>query len=97
MVEAEVAAALGINPGALRRNVVTRAVRLDTLVGARFCIGDAELVGVRRGDPCRYLDALTRPDVEQALEGRGGLRVHIAAGDQIRVGDAILVVPSARP
>src|SRR5262249_52965476 len=53
LVEAEVAEALAIEAALLRRNVVTRGVRLDDLIGVRFRIGDAVLEGVRPCDPCR--------------------------------------------
>jgi MOSC domain-containing protein YiiM len=93
LVEAEVAAALTIEAGLLRRNVVTRGVRLDEFLGVRFRIGDAVLAGVRRCDPCRYLDTLTRPGLAQALVGRGGLRARIVTGGRLRVGDAIQLLP----
>jgi MOSC domain-containing protein YiiM len=38
-----------------RRNVVTRGVRLNDLVGRRFRIGDCLLLGVERCEPCRSL------------------------------------------
>jgi hypothetical protein len=93
MLEAEVADDLAIDPGVLRRNVVTRDLRLDTLIGVRFQIGDAVLEGVRPCDPCQYLETLTRPGVTRALAGRGGLRVRVITSGRIQVGDAVLLVP----
>jgi MOSC domain-containing protein YiiM len=92
-VEAEVAEAVGIDPAQLRRNVVTRDIRLDEVMGARFQIGDAVLVGIRPCDPCRYLESLTRPGLAQALVGRGGLRARILQGGRFQVGDSIMVLP----
>jgi MOSC domain-containing protein YiiM len=92
LVEAEVAEELGVEPACLRRNIVTRAVRLNHLIGARFQIGDTLLVGVRWCDPCRYLDGLTRQGLSRTLRGRGGLRVHIARGGTIRVADWLVIV-----
>lgn len=89
LVESEVAEAIGIEAGQLRRNVVTCGIRLDGLIGATFQIGDVILSGVRRCDPCRYLESLTRPNVTRALIGRGGLRAYILRGGQIHRGDNI--------
>lgn len=94
MLEAEVADDLAIDPGVLRRNVVTRDLRLDTLIGVRFQIGDAVLEGVRPCDPCQYLETLTRPGVTRALVGRGGLRVRVITSGRIQVGDAVVLLPA---
>ncbi|MGD9894955.1 MAG: MOSC domain-containing protein [Dehalococcoidia bacterium] len=95
MLEAEVAEELAIDPAALRRNVVTRDVRLDALTGARFQIGGAVLEGVRPCDPCQYLETLTRSGIMRALVGRGGLRVRVITSGRICVGDAIVLVPAS--
>ena len=87
LVESEVADALAIDAGALRRNVVTHGVRLDSLIGVRFRIGEAVLEGVRPCDPCHYIETLTRPGLLRDLTGRGGLRVRIVEGGRLRVGD----------
>lgn len=94
MVEAEVAEELAIDPGALRRNVVTRDVRLDALIGVRFQIGGVLLEGVRPCDPCQYLETLTRLGVPRALVGRGGLRVRVITSGRIHLGDTIDPVPA---
>ncbi|MBI4498858.1 MAG: MOSC domain-containing protein [Chloroflexi bacterium] len=97
LVEAEVAEALDLDAGQLRRNIVTRGIRLNDLIGTTFQIGGATLAGVRPCDPCRYLESLTRPGILKALAFRGGLRARILRAGRIRVGDAVLVVPSATP
>ncbi len=94
LVEAEVAAVLGMEAAALRRNVVTRDVRLHDLVGVRFRIGEVLLEGVRPCAPCRYLETLTRPGLVRALTGRGGLRARILTAGRLRVGDPIAVLAS---
>lgn len=91
LVEAEVAEALNVDAGALRRNVVTRGVRLHELIGVRFRIGEVLLAGVRPCDPCRYLETLTRPGLARALAGRGGLRARVLTAGRLCVGDAIVV------
>lgn len=90
LVELETAEALQIDASLLRRNVVTRALELDSLIGVHFQIGEALLFGVRRCDPCRYLETLTRPGLAQRLAGHGGLRVRILRGGRIATGDEIV-------
>jgi len=95
-VEAEVAEALSIESGALRRNVVVRGVRLDELIGARFTLGEALIEGVRPCDPCAHIEQVNaRPGLLKELAGRGGLRARIVRGGRVRVGDALTVVATA--
>lgn len=91
LVMVETAAALGLDPAALRRNIVTRGVELDTLIGATFQLGGVTLLGVRRCDPCRYIERFTRSGAMRELAERGGLRAHILSGGRVRVGDRIRV------
>lgn len=72
-----------------RRNVVTRGLDLNPLVGRRFRIGELELIGRRRCEPCAHLQRLTRPGVLRALVHRGGLRADLLNTGTLRVGDAI--------
>lgn len=78
---------LGI--GKARRNVVTRGVRLDDLIGRRFTVGGVECLGVEPNDPCKHLESLTQPGVLRGLVGRGGLRADIVVGGEIAVGDRV--------
>lgn len=73
-----------------RRNLVTRGVDLDALVGCDFCIGEVWLRGRRPCEPCAHLERLTRPGVAAVLAGRGGLRADILAGGRIRAGDPLV-------
>jgi MOSC domain-containing protein YiiM len=92
--EVEAAAAvLGtpIEPRLLRRNLVTEGVDPDSLVGRRFRMGTAEVVGVRPCHPCTYLEELLGlPGLRAALNGRGGLRVAVLGPGVIRAGDAVV-------
>ena len=78
-----------IEPIETRRNVVTRGVALNHLVGKRFRVGEVMLQGIRLCEPCEHLESLTRPGVRAALVHRGGLRAQILEGGAIRVGDSI--------
>ena len=55
-----------------RRNVVTRGIGLNALVGRRFRIGDVECVGRRLAEPCSHLQRLAPPGILAGLVHRGG-------------------------
>jgi hypothetical protein len=72
-----------------RRNVLTRGIGLNDLVGARFTVGGVECVGVELCEPCSHLQGLTRDGVLRGLVHRGGLRATVIAGGTIAPGDEI--------
>ena len=72
-----------------RRNIVTRGIDLNSLVGRRFRIGDVECVGRRLCEPCAHLERLTHSGVLRKLIHRGGLRADILTAGSITVGAAI--------
>ncbi|HST11846.1 MAG TPA: MOSC domain-containing protein [Terriglobales bacterium] len=76
-------------PSEARRNVVTRGVALNHLVGRDFMIGDVKVRGIRLCEPCGHLEGLTGLAVIKALRHRGGLRAQILTPGVIRVGDAV--------
>ena len=89
LVEAEVLDEIDLPWPQARRNVVTRGVALNDLVGRRFRVGSAECVGRRLCEPCAHLERLARPGLLRPLVHRGGLRADILADGRIRVGDAV--------
>ncbi len=72
-----------------RRNLLTRGIDLNELVGHRFRVGEIECQGIELADPCSYLQGLTKPGVLRGLVSRGGLRAAILAGGTIRPGDEV--------
>ena len=76
-------------PAETRRNVLTRGVDVNALVGRRFRVGDAICEGVKPCTPCDHLESLTRPGVRSGLSGQGGLRADILVGAVIHPGDVI--------
>ncbi len=97
---AAVARALGrpLHPADLRRNVVTRGVRLAGLIGRRFRLGAVWVEGVRPCDPCGYLEGRVAPGLKAALAGRGGLRARILTTGWICTGDPVVAaVPEDDP
>jgi MOSC domain-containing protein YiiM len=95
LIEAEAIEALGreegieLGPGESRRNLVTRGIGLNDLVGRRFTIGEIECVGRRLCDPCSHLERITQPGVLKGLVNRGGLRADIVSGGRIAVADLV--------
>ncbi|SDK43770.1 MOSC domain-containing protein [Natronorubrum texcoconense] len=82
-------AGIELAPGEHRRNVETRDVALNHLVGHRFRIGDAICRGDRLCEPCSHLQRITQDGVLQALTHRGGLRADVLEDGMIRPGDVI--------
>jgi MOSC domain-containing protein YiiM len=72
-----------------RRNVLTRGIDLNALVGKRFTVGAVECLGIELCEPCNHLQKLTQPGVLRGLVHRGGLRADIVRGGRIAVGDAV--------
>ena len=80
---------LALEAGQARRNLVTRGVPLNHLVGQEFKIGEVILRGIRLCEPCGHLESLTIKGVKDGLCHRGGLRAQIVRGGTIRAGDII--------
>jgi MOSC domain-containing protein YiiM len=89
LVEAEEVERVGLAPGATRRQVTVRGVRLDDLVGRRFRVGDVECYGVELCEPCAHLESMTRPGIVKDLVHRAGINADILADGTISVGDEI--------
>jgi MOSC domain-containing protein YiiM len=75
-----------------RRNVLTKGIALNDLVGRRIAVGEVVLDATRLAEPCAHLERLTRAGVRSALVHRGGLRAEVVAGGVIRMGDRIVEV-----
>jgi len=78
-----------LEPGESRRNIVTRGVSLNHLVGRDFKVGAVTLRGVLLCEPCSHLEGLSRKGVQRGLIHRGGLRAEIVSGGRIRVKDIV--------
>jgi MOSC domain-containing protein YiiM len=95
LIEAEAVEALRrdyqveLEAGDARRNIVTRNVPLNHLVGKEFAIGDVWIRGIRLCEPCDHLQKVTGRPVIKGLLHRGGLRAQILTSGTIRVGDAV--------
>jgi MOSC domain-containing protein YiiM len=73
-----------------RRNVLTRGIDLNALVGRRFRVGEVECEGVELCEPCLRLARLVDEfGVLRGLVHRGGLRADVLCDGEIAVGDAV--------
>ena len=81
-----------LEPGATRRNVTTRGIDVNALVGRRFSIGPAICEGTRLCEPCVYLAELIAKPILEPLVHRAGLRARILDGGEIRVGDEVIAL-----
>lgn len=97
LIEAEAIDALArecgieIDAGSARRNIVTRGVPLNHLVGKKFRVGEVVLEGIRLCEPCGHMESLTKPGVKDGLIHRGGLRARVIEEGIIRAGDRVEV------
>jgi MOSC domain-containing protein YiiM len=99
LIEAEVLAEVGrrlgyaVLPGASRRQIVVRGVKLNDLIGQRVRIGTVHVFVETPCDPCARMEETIGAGAREALEGRGGVRCFVLAGGELRVGDAIVEEP----
>lgn len=98
LIEAEViediAQRLGIPlaPHDTRRNVTTRGIELNPLVGKKIQLGAVVLDVIRFCDPCAYLQTLVGRPVLKPLVDRAGIRCDVVTGGTIYVGDTITIL-----
>ena len=76
-----------------RRNVLTRGIDVNALVGRNFWIGEVRCRGLRLAEPCAHLERLQGPGLLRPLIHRGGLRVDILDDGDIAQGSPISTEP----
>jgi MOSC domain-containing protein YiiM len=80
---------------ATRRNIVTRGVRLNDLVGREFLIGGVRALGIELCEPCAILGrnlatpTVDVPAVVRAFVHRAGLRADLLSSGTVSVGDPV--------
>ena len=73
-----------------RRNIITKGIQLNDLVGKEILIGNVKIKGHRLCAPCRYLqEMLKQKNLVKKLLNRGGLRCEILTDGTISVNDPI--------
>lgn len=80
---------LELLPNHTRRNLLTRNVSLNHLVGKTFQIGPVTLQGIQLCEPCGRLDKLCGQKVLKGLTHRGGLRANIITEGVLSSGQSI--------
>jgi hypothetical protein len=81
--------------GEHRRNIVTRGIDLNALVGCEFTIGPVRCRGMRLCEPCTVIDGYATRPILRSLIHRGGLRADIMSDGDIAVGDPIRSLPDS--
>ncbi len=75
-----------------RRNIITKGIRLNDLIGKKFLVGGVELEGIDLCRPCRHLcELLDQDNIIKEFLRRGGLRCQILSSSSIEVGNKIKV------
>ena len=75
------------SPAVFRRNVITRGLDLNQLIGADFELQGVRFRGAEECRPCLWMDQTFGPGAEKFLLGRGGLRAVILTDGVLAVGD----------
>jgi MOSC domain-containing protein YiiM len=95
LIQAEALEGLFVDTGieltheASRRQVLTRGIELNPLVGKRFRVGDVLCEGTELCEPCNHLQGLTQPGVLRGMVHRAGLRAAVLEGGTIAPGDVV--------
>ena len=75
-----------------RRNIITKGIKLNDLVGKKLSIGNVEVEGIDLCRPCRHLtEMLDQENILKEFLRKGGLRCQILSSSKIKVGDSITV------
>ena len=73
-----------------RRNIITKDIRLNELVGREFLIGKVRVKAHDLCRPCKYLqESLKQKNLVKELLRKAGLRCEILTGGKIIIGDEI--------
>ena len=73
-----------------RRNIITKGIKLNDLVGKRLLVGNVEVEGIDLCRPCRHLtEMLDQENILKEFLRKGGLRCQILSSSKIKVGDTI--------
>ena len=76
-----------------RRNIITKGIQLNDLVGKKFQIGKVELEGIDLCRPCKHLsEVLQQNNIIKEFLRRGGLRCQILSSSSIELGNKIKVL-----
>ena len=78
---------------AFRRNIITKGIKLNDLIGKKFLIGNVKVEGIDLCRPCKHLtEMLNQDNILKEFLRRGGLRCQILSSSKISVGDLIKIL-----
>ena len=76
-----------------RRNVVTKGIQLNELIGKKLKVGSVELEGIELCRPCKHLtEMLDQKNILKEFLRKGGLRCQILSSAKIKIGDIVKVI-----
>jgi len=76
-----------------RRNIITKGIKLNDLVGKKILVGNVEVEGIDLCRPCRHLtEVLGQDNILKEFLRRGGLRCQILSSSSIKIGDEIKIL-----
>jgi MOSC domain-containing protein YiiM len=78
-----------LQPGETRRNITTRGVALNDLVGEVFQVGEVLMRGTELCEPCQHLTSMVGKPILRPLTHRAGLRAQLLNSGMIRTGDRV--------
>ena len=86
-----------VKPEESRRNVLTRGIEINDLIGTEFFVGTVRLRAHGLTQPCRYLEnLLAQPGLYEKLWDDGGISCEILSDGIIKKGDVITASPDER-
>ena len=76
-----------------RRNIITKGVKLNDLVGKKILVGKVELEGIDLCRPCKHLcEVLGQDNIIKEFLRRGGIRCQIITSSSIKINDKINIL-----
>ena len=73
-----------------RRNIITKGIKLNDLVGKKILVGKVELEGIDLCRPCKHLcEVLGQENIIKEFLRRGGIRCQILTSSSIKINDKI--------
>ena len=76
-----------------RRNIVTKGIQLNDLIGKKLSVGNVKLEVIDLCRPCRHLtEMLDQKNVLKEFLRKGGIRCQILSSSKINVGDKIEII-----
>ena len=76
-----------------RRNVITKGINLNNLIGKKLQIGNVKVEGIDLCRPCKHLtEMLNQENILKEFLRKGGLRCQILTSSSISIGDEIKIL-----